>query len=58
MGVSSKYMSKLGKEHWIVVKRVFKYLCGTIDHVIYYQGGAMPYKVLDISGLDICSARV
>ena len=31
-------MSKLGKENWIVVKRVFRYLHGTIDHAICYQG--------------------
>jgi hypothetical protein len=28
----SKYMSKPRKEHWIVVKRVFKYLCGTTSY--------------------------
>ena len=34
VGVLSRYMSKLGNEHWIVVKRVFKYLRGTIKHAI------------------------
>jgi hypothetical protein len=29
VGVLSRYMSKLGKEHWITIKRVFRYLCGT-----------------------------
>ena len=28
VGVLSTYMSTLGKENWIVVKRVFRYLCG------------------------------
>jgi hypothetical protein len=29
VGVLSRYMSKLGKEHWTTVKRVFRYLHGT-----------------------------
>ena len=29
VGVLSKYMSKPRKEHWIAVKRVFRYLRGT-----------------------------
>jgi hypothetical protein len=29
MGVLRRYMSKLRKDHWVVVKRVFRYLCGT-----------------------------
>ena len=36
VGVLSIYMSKLGKEHWTAVKRVFKYLRGTIDYAICY----------------------
>ena len=38
MGFFSRYTSKLEKEHWTVLKRVFRYLCGTIDYAIYYQG--------------------
>jgi hypothetical protein len=38
VGVLSRYMSTPGKEHWIVVKRVFRYLCGTKEYVICYQG--------------------
>jgi hypothetical protein len=38
VGVLSRYMSKLGKEHWTIVKRVFRYLRGTTDYAIYYQG--------------------
>eukprot|EP00253_Pinus_taeda_P021843 PITA_21843 len=32
VGVLSRFMSKLGKGHWIVVKRVFRYLRGTSDY--------------------------
>jgi hypothetical protein len=28
----SRYMSKPGKEHWTIVKRVFKYLRGTTSY--------------------------
>ena len=38
VGVLRKYMTTLGKEHWIAIKRVFRYLRGTIDFVICYHG--------------------
>ena len=50
VGDLSKYMSKPGKEHWTTIKRVFKYLRGTTDHAIYYQGKAGPDRVLDVHG--------
>ena len=48
--VLRKYMSKLGKEHWIVVKRVFRYLCGTTYYAICYQGRPGPNRVIDVHG--------
>eukprot|EP00253_Pinus_taeda_P023158 PITA_23158 len=33
VGVLSRFMSKLGKEHWTTVRRVFRYLRGTSDYV-------------------------
>ena len=41
-------MSKPGKEHWIAVKRVFRYLHGTTNHAILYQGRVGPTIVLDV----------
>jgi hypothetical protein len=38
VGVLSRYMSKLGKAHWKIVKRVFKNLCGTTSYGLCYQG--------------------
>ena len=38
VGVLSRYMSKLRKDNWIIVKRVFRYLHGTTNYAIYYQG--------------------
>jgi hypothetical protein len=38
VGVLSRYMSKPGKENWIAVKRVFRYLCGTTSYRLCYQG--------------------
>ena len=29
---------------------MFRYLCGTIDHAIYYQGRVGPDRVLDVNG--------
>ena len=50
VGVLSRYMSKLGKEHWTTIKRVFRYLRGTTDHAICYQGKDGPDRVLDVHG--------
>eukprot|EP00253_Pinus_taeda_P003596 PITA_03596 len=50
VGVLSGFMSKPGKEHWIVVKRVFRYLHGTSDYGLCYQGRPGLDKVLDIRG--------
>jgi len=36
VGVLSRFMSKLGKEHWTVVKWVFRYLHGTSDYGLCY----------------------
>ena len=43
-------MSKPGKEHWTVVKRVFRYLCGTASYGLCYQGRPGLDRVLDIHG--------
>ena len=32
VGVLRRFMSKPGKEHWTIVKRVFRYLHGTSDY--------------------------
>lgn len=45
--VGGKFVSKLRKEHWIIVKRVFRYLCGTNDYGLCYQGRPRLYKVLE-----------
>ena len=50
VGVLSRYLSKPRKEHCTVLKRVFRYLCETTDHAIYYQGRDGPDRVLDVHG--------
>ena len=50
MGFFSKYMSKLEKEHWTIVKRVFRYLRGTTSYGLCYQGRPGLGRVLDIHG--------
>jgi hypothetical protein len=50
VGILSKYMSKPGKEHWTTVKRVFRYLCGTISYGLCYRGRLGLDRVLDIHG--------
>ena len=48
--VLSRLMSKPGKEHWTIVKQVFRYLCGTSDYGLCYQGRSRMDRVLDILG--------
>ena len=43
-------MSNPGKEHWIVVKRVFRYLRGTSDYGLCYQGRPRLEIMLEIHG--------
>ena len=50
VGVLSSFMSKPGKEHWTTVKRVFRYLHGTSDYGLCYQGRPRLDRVLDIHG--------
>ena len=50
MGVLSRYMSKPGKEHWTIVKRVFRYLRGTTSYGLCYQGRPGLHRVVDIHG--------
>ena len=50
VGVSSRFMSKPRKEHWTTVKQVFRYLRGTSDYGLCYQGRQGLYRVLDIRG--------
>jgi hypothetical protein len=38
VGVLRRYMLTPRNEHWTVVKRIFKYLCGKKDYAICYQG--------------------
>ena len=41
-------MSNPGKEHWIALKRVFRYLRGTSDYGLCYQGIPGLERMLDI----------
>ena len=48
VGVLSRFMSKPGKEHWKAVKWVLRYLRGTSDYGLCYQGRPGLDRVLDI----------
>eukprot|EP00253_Pinus_taeda_P027996 PITA_27996 len=50
VGVLSRFMSKPRKEHWTTVKQVFRYLRGTSDYGLCYQGRSRLDKILDIHG--------
>ena len=38
IGIVSRYQSNLGREHWIVVKHILKYLKRTRDYMLVYHG--------------------
>ena len=38
MGDVSKYMNNLGKEHWMVVKWILRYLRGTTNQALCFGG--------------------
>eukprot|EP00253_Pinus_taeda_P034052 PITA_34052 len=50
VGVLSRFMSKPEKDHWTTMKRVFRYLHGTIDYGLCYQGRLGLDRILDIRG--------
>eukprot|EP00253_Pinus_taeda_P007769 PITA_07769 len=50
VGVLTRLMSKPWKEHWTAVQWVFRYLCGTSDYGLCYQGRPGLDKLLDIHG--------
>ena len=50
VGFLSMYMSKPGKEIWTIVKRVFRYLCGSTGYGLCYQGRPGLDRVFDIHG--------
>jgi len=50
VGLLSRFMLKLVKEHWTIVKQVFRYLHGTSDYGLRYKGRFGFDKILDICG--------
>jgi hypothetical protein len=59
VGVLRRYRLTPRKEHWIDVKRVFRYFCGMKDYDICYQGipGGDSGKVNVYVFLDVVWAR-
>ena len=44
IGMTRKYQSNPSKEHWKVVKRILRYLKGTIGYSLCYQGKELRLK--------------
>ena len=41
VGLVSRYQSNPGREHWKAVKRILRYLKGTMDYCLVYQGSEL-----------------
>jgi len=44
VGLVSRYQSNPGEKHWKVVKRIMRYLRGTYDYALVFQGGDMKVR--------------
>ena len=44
VGMVSRYQSNPGKAHWKAVKRILRYLKGTVDYRLCYQGQDLQLK--------------
>ncbi|XP_070011328.1 secreted RxLR effector protein 161-like [Nicotiana tabacum] len=44
IGLVSRYQSDPGQQHWKAVKRILRYLKGTIDYSLCYQGTDLQLK--------------
>eukprot|EP00253_Pinus_taeda_P018644 PITA_18644 len=53
VGLLSRFISKLRKEHWTTVKWAFRYLCGISDYGLCYQGRLGLDRALDIRGFVV-----
>ena len=44
VGMASRYQSNPGPEHWKAIKRILRYLKGTSDYLLCYQGNYLQLK--------------
>ena len=59
VGVVSRYMKNLGKEHWMIVKWILRYLRGTKNQALCFGGSNIAlqgYVDADMAG-DIYNRR-
>ena len=52
VGILSKYMSRPGKEHWQGVKRILRYIQGTIDFGLIYKAKGKTCSLTGYSDAD------
>ena len=55
VGLASRFLSNMGIKHWMEMKRILRYLKGTTDYVMCYQGRDLRLIVIQmlIGGGDL-----
>jgi hypothetical protein len=46
VGAVSRYMANPGIEHWNTIKRILRYIKGTLDVVLCYEGSELLLEVM------------
>ena len=47
-----QFMQQLLEDHWKVVKRILRYLAGTVDHGLHFTRHSDPSRALTLSGFS------
>ncbi|CAL1672135.1 unnamed protein product [Lasius platythorax] len=52
VSVVSRYLTKPGHEHWLAVKRILRYIKGTINYGIVYEGTVEDWRLIGFTDAD------
>ena len=44
VSTDSQFMLKAGQPHWMAMKRIMRYLKGTLDFKLFFEGRILPWE--------------